>query len=285
MSCGGLTSTFIIGAIIYFIVKMVIKANASKSSQEPMDRPVDDMSRMSRRERKAADDARKEPVQVNPRSRWASDRVVVEAQQDDSRDRFRSGAREVSFTAETPEPERGPSVIVDPSGPPPPAPPPPALAGDDQDARVVAEAEAADERTDSAEADHADESGEPVAAEQLLETLAARGPLNARAEDEVEDRWRGRGVFGRGEVVMAQQVYGTDLDFDVSEGTKVTLTIDLPGEAQLLSPRVLLLVGTDKPARAVSPQQKVDFQGRVRGYRSIVRTLLVENAEVRPSEN
>jgi hypothetical protein len=141
---------------------------------------------------------------------------------------------------------------------------------------VVIEADAVDE---TAEGD------EPVAADQLLNTLAAKGPLAAQAEDEVEDRWRGRGVYGRGEVVMTQQVFGTDLDFDVSEGTKVTLKVDLPGEAQLLSPRALLLVKSDKPAQGIASQQKVDFQGRIRGYRSIVRTLLVEDAELWPAEN
>lgn len=289
MACGGLTSTLIFAAIVYFIVRMIIKANAAKSSEKQMDQAIDEMSQKSRRERRAADDAGEAPVQVNPRARWTSDSVVVEAQQDDSRDQSWSGTREVYSPERAPEPKHSPSVIVDRSEPAPPPPPPasapvPAPARTGEDSYVVIHADADAETPDSKEVGAA-QTGEPVTAEQLLLTLAAKGALSAQAEDEVEDRWRGNGVYGRGEVVMSQQVFGNDLDFDVSEGTKFTVKIELPGESQLLSPRAILLVKSGKGGPNIKSQQKVDFQGTVRGYRSIVRTLLVEDAEVWPAEN
>jgi hypothetical protein len=102
--------------------------------------------------------------------------------------------------------------------------------------------------------------------------------MGARVEQEIANDWRGKTLSGTGRVLSSQEVFGVDVDFHRTKGSKVA--VEVGGVEGGLPPKALVHVPDGDVAAGLAAGDEVRFTGVVKEYRSVLRTLLLEEGTV-----
>jgi len=113
----------------------------------------------------------------------------------------------------------------------------------------------------------------------LLEALQGFADQGGAAEGWLAENWLGKRISGQGKVNMVSTVYGTDSDFGVSGGVKVTFEVKLE-QPTMMSPKVTVHLSNAPAAGQASFGKQLGFSGSVKGYHGLMRTLLLEDGSV-----
>ena len=122
-----------------------------------------------------------------------------------------------------------------------------------------------------------DLSGAPAV--NLMKEVLERGEMGPKVEGYVKTNWAGKILQGRGLVDYHQRIFGTDMDFGVSGGTKLTVKLDLGDAGGLMPPKVVLHL-PDVAEEGLRSDTPIVFSGKVLMYRPALRSLLVSEGRV-----
>jgi len=130
----------------------------------------------------------------------------------------------------------------------------------------------------SAPASAPDMSGYP--ADQLLGSVQEKGIMGPGVESFVENQWAGHTISGSGSIEYHQKIFGTDLDFGVSGGSKLIVKPDSKEASSFLAPKILIHL-PDVEGEILQSGTQVVFSGKVESYRSALRSLLLREGRVK----
>lgn len=111
----------------------------------------------------------------------------------------------------------------------------------------------------------------------VLQGLAEKGGNTASSY--LTEHWQGKRISGRGKVGMVSKVFGTDSDFGVSGGVKVSFEVQLE-RPTMISPKVTMHLSEPPPEGLATFGKQLGFSGTVRSYNGLMRTLLLEGGSL-----
>ncbi len=120
--------------------------------------------------------------------------------------------------------------------------------------------------------------GFPV--EQLLGSVQEKGVMGPGVESFVQTQWAGHTISGAGSIEYHQKIFGTDVDFGVSGGSKLIIKPDAKEASSFLTPKILMHL-PDVEGDMLRSGTKVFFSGKVENYRSALRSLLLKDGRVK----